>query len=330
MNYRRLVAVSFLLLTFVPLTSCGGGHSGENYVLITVNVKIPYWQAAAAGFSEAARQLGTGYMFAGPSAYDPSGERDELLQAIQKRPAGILISVADPKTVDDGIYRAIDAGIPVITIDSDAPSSKRMFFIGTNNYQAGLIGGKRLIQELKGKGNVVVFTMPSQPNLNERFRGYKDALQDRPDINIAGVVDIKGDPRIAFDSTNQILAVDKKQHIDAFVCLEALSGKEVANVLNNNGVKGRTVIAMDTDPETLQWIQKGVIAATISQKPYSMAYVGLKMLDTLHHAGLKNLGSDWTHDSFAPVPAFVDTGSALVDKSNVDAFITASKSVSGQ
>src|SRR5215470_6080238 len=330
MNYRRLVAVSFLLLTFVPLTSCGGGHSGENYVLITVNVKIPYWQAAGAGFSESARQLGIGYTFTGPDTYDPVAERDELLQAVQKRPAGILISVADPKTVDDGIYRAIDAGIPVITIDSDAPSSKRLFFIGTNNYQAGLTGGKRLAQELKGKGNVVVFTMPNQPNLDERFRGYKDALQSHPDIKITAVVDIKGDPRIAFDSTTQILSVDKKEHVDAFVCLEALSGKEVASVLNNNGVKGRTIMAMDTDPETLEWIQKGVIAATISQKPYTMAYIGLKMLDALHHSSLKNLGADWTHDSFAPVPAFVDTGSALVDKSNVDAFIAATKSMAGK
>jgi len=253
-----------------------------------------------------------------------------LLRAIEKKPTGLLISGADPNTVESGIYRAIDAGIPVITIDSDAPASRRLFFIGTNNYQAGLMGGQRLIQELKGKGNVIVFTMPSQPNLDERLRGYKDAIQYRPEIKIAGVVDIRGDPRIAFDTATQILALDKKQHIDAFVCLEALSGKEVANVLNSNGIKGRTIIAMDTDPDTLEWIKKGVIAATISQKPYAMAFVGLKMLDDLHHSGLKNFNSDWAHDSFAPVPAFVDTGSALVDKSNVDAFIAATKSISGK
>ena len=330
MNRRICAVCSLLAVLVLSLTSCGGSHSGESYVLIAVNVKIPYWQSAGAGFSQAAQQLGIGYTFAGPDTYDPAAERDELLRAIQKRPAGILISVADPNTVEDGIYRAIDAGIPVITIDSDAPASRRLFFIGTNNYQAGLMGGQRLIQELKGKGNVVVFTMPSQPNLNERFRGYKDALQYHPDIKIAGVVDIKGDPRIAFDSATQILSVDKKQHIDAFVCLEALSGKEVANVLNSNGIKGRTIIAMDTDPDTLDWIKKGVIAATISQKPYTMAFMGLKMLDDLHHSGLKNLGADWAHDSFAQVPAFVDTGSAMVDKSNVDAFISATKSISGK
>ena len=101
-------------------------------------------------------------------------------------------------------------------------------------------------------------------------------------------------------------------------------------MLQNYNVKGRIIIAMDAEPDTLQWIQKGVIAATISQKPYTMAYIGLQMLDNLHHQPPKSLDADWARDSFAPVPTFVDTGSALVDKTNVDAFIAASKSMSGK
>jgi ribose transport system substrate-binding protein len=84
---------------------------------------------------------------------------------------------------------------------------------------------------------------------------------------------------------------------------------------------------MDTDDKTLEWIQKGVIAATISQKPYTMSFVGLKMLDDLYHHKLSTLSNDWSKDSFSPIPAFVDTGSALIDKTNVDALIAASKSV---
>jgi ribose transport system substrate-binding protein len=326
MKARTLIVV----LLALPLVSCGNGHSGETYILISANIKVPYWQSASAGFGQAANQLKVGYAFTGPDTYDPPAERDALAAAVQKKPAGILVSVADPNVIKDGIDAAIAAGIPVVTMDSDAPASKRLFFIGTNNYQAGIAGGARLAQELKGKGTVVVFTMPSQPNLKERLHGYKDALESSPQIKLAHIVDIQGDPRIAFDTTNQFLANDKKEHIDAFVCLEALSGKEVATVLSNSGVKGRTIIAMDTDPDTLQWIQKGVIAATISQKPYTMAYVGLKMLDDLHHENLSKLDSDWAHDSFAPVPAFVDTGSAVVDKSNVDSFVSTAKSITGQ
>jgi len=328
MSRRILFLLVLGLLVFLP--SCGTGHSGETYILVSTNIKVPYWQSAGAGFSQAASRLGVGYAFEGPDNYDPAAERDTFESALQKKPTGILVSVADPNVMKDSIDKAIAAGVPVITIDSDAPSSKRLFFIGTNNYEAGVTGGKRLAQELHGKGSVVVFTMPTQPNLDERLRGYRFALEGFPQIKITRIVDIKGDPRIAFDTTTQILGNDKKEHIDAFVCLEALSGKEVASVLDDYKVKGRTIIAMDTDPDTLQWIQKGVIAATISQKPYTMAYVGLLMLDNLHHEPPKSLDSDWAHDTFAPVPAFVDTGSALVDKSNVDAFIAASKSISSK
>jgi ribose transport system substrate-binding protein len=330
MKYRSLSLPLLLVALLVFLPSCGTGHSGETYVLISTNIKVPYWQSAGAGFGQAAGQLGVGYAFQGPDTYDPGSEREAFENAVQKKPTGILVSVADPTTIKDSIDKAIASGIPVITIDSDAPASKRLFFIGTNNYQAGLTGGKRLVQELKGKGTVAVFTMPSQSNLNERLHGYTDAIEGSPQIKITHIVDIKGDPRIAFDTTNQLLANDKKEHIDAFVCLEALSGKEVAGVLQNYNVKGRTIIAMDADPDTLQWIQKGVIAATISQKPYTMAYIGLQMLDNLHHQAPKSLDADWARDSFAPVPTFVDTGSALIDKTNVDAFIAASKSMSGK
>jgi ribose transport system substrate-binding protein len=243
---------------------------------------------------------------------------------VQKQASGILLGVTDAALLQDSIDKAIAAGIPVITVDSDAPASKRLFFIGTNNYQAGFTGGQRLVKELNGKGNVVVFTMPEQPNLQDRLRGYRDALERAPNIKITRVVDIQGDPRIAFDTTTQIIGKERDK-VDGFVCLEAQSGKEVANVLSTYNVSGKVVMAMDTDQETLQWIQKGGIAATIAQKPYTMAFVGLQMADNLYHHKPASLDADWSKNSFAPIPSFVDTGSALIDKSNVDSFLQAKK-----
>src|ERR1700736_4153586 len=266
--------------------------------------------------------------FMGPQTYDPKAERDALDQAVRKKATGILLAVTDPALLKDSIDKAVAAGVPVITIDSDAPSSKRLFFIGTNNYQAGFTGGQRLAQELKDKGNVVVFSMPDQSNLQERLRGYKEALAKTPGIKITRVVDIQGDPRIAFDTTTQIVGKERDK-VDAFVCLEAQSGKEVAGVLNSYHVTGKVVMAMDTDPETLDWIQKGMIAGTIAQKPYTMALVGVQMLDGLHHNKPPSLDTDWSKDSFAPIPAFVDTGSALIDKNNVASFIQAKESLTG-
>src|SRR5205085_1033866 len=154
----------------------------------------------------------------GPDEYDPNAEKAAFEKALTKKPTGILVSAADAKLLTASIDKAIASGVPVITIDSDAPDSERLFFIGTNNYQAGLTGGERLATELKGKGNVVVFTMPAQANLTERLRGYRAALESHPQIKIDRVVDIAGDPRIVFDTTTAILGKEKSK-IDAFVCL---------------------------------------------------------------------------------------------------------------
>ncbi len=328
MSHLKLVARLILCALLVFLTSCGSAHDqDEKYFLVSTNVKIPYWQAGSAGLFQAAAQLKVRSEFAGPDTYDPKAEQKAFQQAVQSKPTGILVSVADPNLLRDDINQAVAAGIPVITVDSDAPASKRLFFIGTDNYHAGQIGGQRLAKEMNGKGNVVIFTIPEQANLKERLRGYRDALEASPQIKITRVVDMKGDSRVAFDTATEILGQDKKEHTDAFVCLEALAGKEVATVVSQHGVKDKIILAMDTDEDTLSWIQKGVIVATISQKPYTMSYVGLKMLDDLYHHKLSSLTADWARDSFAPIPAFVDTGSSLVDKTNVDALIAASKSV---
>jgi ribose transport system substrate-binding protein len=295
-------------------------------VLVSANLQVPYWKAAGSGFANAASQMKVRSDFLGPQNFDPKAEKDALDEAVQKKATGILVDVTDATLLKDSIDKAVAAGIPVITIDSDGPSSKRLFFIGTNNYQSGLTGGQRLAVELKDKGNVVVFTNPDQPNMQDRLRGYKDALVRTPGIKITRVVDIQGDPRIAFDTTTQIVGKERDK-VDAFVCLEAQSGKEVAGVLNSYHVTGKVVMAMDTDPETLDWIQKGGIAATIAQKPYTMAFVGMQMLDNLYHHKPASLNTDWSKDSYSPIPSFVDTGTDLIDKSNVESFIQAGKNV---
>src|SRR5246127_1817808 len=315
-----LILATLLMLTF----GCGRHDSDEKYVLVSDNVQLPYWQEAKAGFMHGSDQLRVQAKFVGPDTYDPKAELKAFQDAVAQKPSGILISVADPAVLTFDIDKAIASGIPVITIDADAPVSKRLLFVGTNNYQAGLLGGKRLAEELKDKGNVVFFPMPSQANLAERLRGYREALSRFPDIHVVRVVNIAGDPRVAFDTTDQILGNDGSK-TNAFVCLEAQGANEVAAVLNNRHVTDKVVMAFDTDAATLDWIDKGMIAATIAQKPYTMSLVGLHVLDDLDHNKLPRLDADWANDPFAPIPAFVDTGTALIDKKNLQTFRDAAK-----
>jgi ribose transport system substrate-binding protein len=318
------VALALSLLSCAPLPH----DVDEKYYLISTNNAVPYWQEARAGLSRAARQLGVKAELAGPDTYDPKGERDEFVATLKKKPTGILISAADASLMKPEIDAAIGQGIPIITMDSDAADSKRLMFIGTDNYKAGVMGAKVVVAKLQGKGNVVIYTMPGQANLKERLRGYTDTFAEHPQIKIMEIVDLKGDPRVAFDRTMEF--AEKKAKVDAFVSLESISGPEIASVMERKNITGKVLVAMDTDARTLEGIQKGVISATIGQKPFTMAFLGVKILDDLHHHPLKSLATDLAQDSFSLLPAFVDTGETLIDKSNVDALIAARKTETAQ
>ncbi len=321
----RLAVLPAVALSISVLSGCGGRHeTTEIYVLIAANKSIAYWQEAYQGLQTAARELGVRAELAGPDKYDPKAEKDEFLSVIHRQnpPAGILVSAADPEVMREAIDAGIAAGIPVITIDADSPKSKRLTFIGTNNYQVGQMGGELLTKELNGKGTVVMYSIPSQENLAERYEGYKRALARSPGIKIEQVIDIAGDPNKAFDGT-KALVEKAKSTPDAFVCLEALSCREVADVLDRNGVKGKLVIAMDTSEGTMTWMQKGMIRATIAQKPWTMAYFGARLLDALHHDKLPATDQN-PQGGHSRMPIFIDTGATLVDSSNLKSFLPSS------
>src|SRR6266852_4888437 len=319
------------LLLLVPLLSFGGCNkplnsalrqSNDQYFLVTVNTQIPYWQTAASGFTKAASEMQVQATVVGPGTYDPKAEQQEFRRVVQLKPAGILVSPADPDLMKSDIDAAIAAGIPVITIDADSSASKRLSFIGTDNYEAGRLGGEIVSRSLQGKGNVAFFTMPEQTNLNERYRGYMEILAAYPHIAVLPVVDIKGDPQIAFAETQKVIASGQAK-VDAFVCLDALGGKGVAKALNAGHISGNSLIAIAAAPETLDWIRKGYIQGTIAQRPFTMGFVGLKMLEDLHRHAPRSLNIIWAKEPFSPVPSFVNTGIIWIDKQNVDTFARA-------
>jgi ribose transport system substrate-binding protein len=300
----------------------GQRHSkNERYYMIATAIKITYFQTAWAGFSKAAEKYGVTAELRGTGGFDSRAEASAFREVVALKPSGILVQVVNRAMMGPEIDAAIAAGIPVITFDSDAPQSHRLFFIGTNNRGAGLLGGKRVATKLNGKGNVVFFTIAGWLNLEERLKGYQEAFEGYPGINVVDVFDMKGDSSLAMHKAEEYLARTGPAKIDAMVCLESMSGMDVGGAFKRVGAKGTLLMGMDADVGTLKLVKDGTIDATIAQKPYTMAFLGLKALDEAYHYPVRPLGRDYRLDPFSPFPAFVDTGVTLVDKSNVDAVL---------
>jgi ribose transport system substrate-binding protein len=320
MRLNSKLIASFTVVLGTALVACQEPYhqKEEQYYFIAANVNLPYWQEAQAGLLDAAKEMGVKAELDGPTSLSPQEELDSFQKAVALHPSGILVSVSKPGLFKAAIDAAVQQGIPVICVDSDAPDSKRVLFVGTDNFRAGQEAAKRIASILKGQGQVVLITISGQLNLDERVQGVYDALQKFPGIKITQTIDDKGDARNAYDGISSLLS--KKTKVDGVLCLEASGGAGAADALHRVDMTGKiAIVSFDKDPDTFSWIERGGINATVVQKPYVMAYYGLKFADDLHHNVVHEF-KDWRTAPVAPIPAFVDTGTAVVDKSNLAAF----------
>ena len=287
----------------------------ERYVFVATNINLPYWREANAGFMDAAKTLGVKAELVGPDTYDPSAEVGVFRKVVEQNPAGICLSAARPEIFRADIDKAVAQGIPVICVDADVPDSQRILYIGTDNFKAGRESLKRMAALTPGKGNIAVITIPGQRNVDDRLAGVVDALKNYPGLKLTKILDDKGDWRNAFDQLSDLIL--KKEKIDGIISLEASGGSGAAKAADRFNLQGKIpIVAFDNDPETLDWIEKGAITATVTQKPYVMSFYGLKYLDDLHHNAVHQF-KDWRTALAPPMPAFVDTGTVTVDKNNL-------------
>jgi ribose transport system substrate-binding protein len=320
MRTRQTEVVGLLIILLIGIVSCQKPYhqETERFVFVASNINLSYWKEAQAGFEDAGRVTGVKVEFVGPESYSPEEQLAAFRQAVAARPSGIAVAPAQAEMFSKEIDAAIQAGIPVVCVDTDAPQSKRVLFIGTDNESAGRASGRRMAEILRGRGQVVLITVPGQQNVEDRLRGVEEVFKLYPEIKINKTIDDKGDPRIANEGISTML--EAKAKIDGILSLEASGGPGAAEALHRLDMTGKIpIVAMDKSPDTLDWIERGAIAATITQKSYTMAFYALRFLDDLHHNAVHEF-KDWKTAPVSPLPANVDTGTAIIDQSNVNTF----------
>lgn len=310
-----------LVVTAIAMVACEKPYHQpeERYVLVTANVNLPYWQEAQAGLTDVGKTIGVKVDMEGPATLSPSEELSAFQKVVAEHPSGIMVSASDAALFKEPIDTAVLQGIPVICMDADSPASRRVLFIGTDNFRAGQESGKRMADLLGGQGRVLLIALQGQLNTDERIRGVNEALKKYPGIKVVATIDDRGDSRTAYDEVSDLLQ-KKKEKIDGIICLEASGGQGAADVLHLLDLTGKIkIVAFDKDPQTLDAIERGWIAATVAQKPYVMAFYGVRLLDDLHHNAVHEF-KDWATAPTGPLPTFVDTGTAIIDSTNLATF----------
>jgi ribose transport system substrate-binding protein len=290
----------------------------ETYVEVLALVNLPYFIDHRLGLEFAGKELGVKTKFVGPVDYDMTAMINTFEQIIAEKPAGILVVGFDP-ALKPSIDKAIEAGIPVVTLDAEVYGSKRYTFLGTGNYNAGREGAKKLAEALGGKGKVALITKVGQSNLEERIQGYKDELAANfPGIEMVQVIDDQSDSAKAADGLKAVL--QRYPDLAGVGCVEAAGGVGAATAVKELDLVGKVmIVSMDRDDGTLKFIEDGVIYASVAQKTALMSYLGTKLLYYYNHAPVPVV-PDNVAANIIPLPESVDTGTIIITKDNAAFF----------
>jgi ribose transport system substrate-binding protein len=292
---------------------CREKKTTPTFMLVPKSVGHPYWVEVERGMNAMARELGVKAIFNGPPTASSALQISIIEGAISSKVSGIGISPNEPEAVEAIIKSATEKGIPVITFDSDSPKSLRSYYVGTDNYQAGKILGEQFIKIAGTKGKIALLTGGlGAMNLNERIRGFKDAIAAYPELKIVTLQANNDDESLTFSQAEAIL----QSHPDllAFAGFNAPAAPGAARAVKALNKKGKIkIVGFDTVPITLDFIRQGYIQGTVGQRPYMMGYVGLKVLYDIHMGKELELP-----EGLKAADGIIDTGIIFVTAENIN------------
>jgi ribose transport system substrate-binding protein len=276
---KRLVVV-VAAVAIAAAWACGGGQPAGpkklRFALIPKALDIPVFEYANQGAQREAASLGNvEVIYRGPDHADELKQKEILESFIQQKVDGIAISVLAAEFMTSTIDKAVDAGIPVVTWDSDAPASKRFAFYGVDDFKSGQIMGEQAGKLLNGKGTVAFLTSMGANNLQRRLDGAKDALAKFPGIKIVETYDIKEDSV----RCSELIATGTNRYPDLGAWI-SVGGWPVftANALAPVDPKKTKFISFDTNPPAPDLLKAGKVQVLLGQKYFGWGAEPVKLL----------------------------------------------------
>lgn len=257
-----------------------------NLVLVTGG-SSSYWQLLCKGAAAAAEDMGAELVLKSPENDENVQEQTDLLLSIDASQFdGVALSPLDAeqqtRLINDYASKAM-----VFTVDSDAPLSNRVSFVGASNYAAGLQCAELLLETLEGGGGVLVLAANmTKDNMQERLEGLEERLQDppgadapTPEIEVLEVLIDEGDIQRCRDQL--VKAIEAHPELAGVVGLNSYHGGLIAETLEAMGLVDRVdAVAFDAVEATLDAIEQGKVYATVAQDPYQYGYETVSRLVT--------------------------------------------------
>ena len=305
---KRTLATLLALVMVLALAfgSCAMAE-GYNFIFVCPIVGLEYWNLCTDGIEAADAEFGTSTQVVGPT--DASNFVTEVVgymeTAIATKPDGIFC-YAGLDSMPKLLAEAAEAGIPVVTIDSDcSDTTNRLAYAGTDPYNAGYASGLAMIEGTGGEGTVAILTSSLGSEKEQiEIKAFMDAIAD---TNLEVVVTEETNADLSGGVVKMEAIAQTYPDLKAVLGTSAYDVQAAAKVKVEYGLDDLVLVGYDDQEETLKYIRDGVIYGVIVQDPYTMGYLGVKNLyDYLINGKVEN--------------EHVDTGTITVTLDNIDTY----------
>lgn len=309
---KMAAVAAAVLLVGAALMGCENPESTEEtqqrYIaVICKGSQHQFWKTVEQGAMDAGEELGARVTFEAPEDETQIDVQIEMMEkAIAEKADAIVLAPLDTERLNAVIDQAVDAGIPVLTLDSDVTTKSRVATIGTSNESAGAIAARNAVDLMNGKGKVAIISyMKGVQTAVARNEGFIGEIEDnyKGEIEIVGTSYCQGDAEKAKKQ-----AMDYLEKYPDLKCIYganegcALGAAAAVKEMGRQNVV--TVIGFDSSDEEIAYLEEGIIDGMIVQNPYNMGYLGVRNINKVLE-GRK-------------IEEKIDTGATYVNRENLN------------
>jgi simple sugar transport system substrate-binding protein len=285
-----------------------GSHPSYKFVVVNHVTTNSFFVPTQYGIQDACKLLGCSYEWTGSESSNVNQMVDSVNTAVAGGVDGIAVSLIDLHAFNAPVEAALKAGIPVVSYNADAPTNKRLAYIGQDLKLAGEKMGERIVADV-GEGDVALFIdTPGSANLQPRIEGAEAAIKasGKP-IKIHSIATGTSEP-------GQLSIIEaywlSHKETKGMYSVAGDSTAQLAKVMQKFGLVGKVKAGgFDLAEVTQKLLHEGYLEFTIDQQPYLQGFLPILELFL------------WRVSGSLTGPAEVDTGLKFLDKETIAPYV---------
>jgi ribose transport system substrate-binding protein len=313
---KKLKILVGLFLLFVFANSCGSGNKNTSGAETEIPLEIAvipkgttheFWKSIHAGAQQAASEYGVEILWKGPQKEDDRAQQITVVEDFISRGVdGIVLAPLDDRALMRPVRDAARENIPVVIIDSALQGENFISFVATDNYQGGVLAGRRMGELLQGRGNIFMIRYQAgSASTTKREAGFLDTVKvEFPEVNFLVQDQYAGSTtETAYQLAENLL--NRFPDVDGIFCPNESSTFGTLRALQEARKAGKIIfIGFDSSPKLVQGLQDGNIQGLVLQDPVKMGYLGVRQM-VRHLKGQQ-------------IENRIDTGVYMVTKENME------------